>query len=397
MFIDFLFTFAIMKTFTLKLITIILGMALLVGCANKRYDISDGYNKDITLFNEEIDVPVGSIGPISVKELLLKSSIGMTLADFFSEDEAGNFLLESENDVHAVNVYQIERETSDISQPFTYSAGSPNVTPSGMAGLLSLLGLTSLDQSISLYATNPLVCRVPMRALLEIKSRDRNYVESIDKSSQISYEIPMMDNEGSPVILNEALPSTVLYYPSSVTLGSLELDLPEEPSKKLYDETKSDVFRFIFKHKGKIGVQPSFSLKQDFEIEDANLSIGKFKLKECELSVQLENTLPLDVVIKRVTLFSINEEGQEVLDENVSFSSDIAIAGGTLTQPSTSAISFRVAAAEGTIPDIHGVRITLEAAGNANLSGVSLSTKQGVRLASSSVKIRGGVTIPLNK
>lgn len=53
-----------MKTLTLKLIYFLGAAFLLFGCSGSRYDISDGFNKDITLFSDEISVPVGSIGPV---------------------------------------------------------------------------------------------------------------------------------------------------------------------------------------------------------------------------------------------------------------------------------------------------------------------------------------------
>ena len=71
----------------MKKIFCILSAGLLVACADMDYDLSDGrLDKDLTLFGQEITVPVGSVGPITLGSLLFDTSIGKALASFVQED-----------------------------------------------------------------------------------------------------------------------------------------------------------------------------------------------------------------------------------------------------------------------------------------------------------------------
>ena len=42
---------------------LLLFLPLALACSRKAYDVSDGFNTDLTLFENEISVPVGSVGP----------------------------------------------------------------------------------------------------------------------------------------------------------------------------------------------------------------------------------------------------------------------------------------------------------------------------------------------
>ena len=113
-----------MKRFIVGSIACLLSAGLFLACSDMRYDISEGFDKDFTLFEEEISVPIGSIGPITVESLLLESSIGQTLSSFITINEDGSFQLDTKGDLFAINVHRLEKEAGDVSQPFTYKAGA---------------------------------------------------------------------------------------------------------------------------------------------------------------------------------------------------------------------------------------------------------------------------------
>ena len=46
-----------------------LALLPLFGCTDRAYDLSDGLNKEITLFQDEIYVPVGDVGPLTIQSL----------------------------------------------------------------------------------------------------------------------------------------------------------------------------------------------------------------------------------------------------------------------------------------------------------------------------------------
>ncbi len=54
-----------------KIPFVLFSLGLLVACKGKMdYDISEGINREMTLFEDEITVPIGSIGPITIGSTL---------------------------------------------------------------------------------------------------------------------------------------------------------------------------------------------------------------------------------------------------------------------------------------------------------------------------------------
>lgn len=377
-----------MKTLTLKLIHFLGVVIVILGCSRSRYDISDGFNKDITLFSEEISVPVGSIGPVSVLSLLMNSSIGKMLSSFVKEGEDGALVIEGQQSLYAANVFRIQEQAADPSQPFTFVAGDCNEGFSGMAGMLGYLGLSCLEQRIVLSATNPLMDAVPVRASWQLSDGEYNLVEPID------FSLPR--NRRNPYTIKELqLPETSYSVPSSIALSGLEMDMPALPASRIYDETEMDVFRVGCVHKCKLGVPESFSISQTINVEDAKFLIGKFRLKRCEVRMEVSSTLPLAVTLKGLRLMKEDENGTLVPDENIVVSSDVTLAAGTLENPGVTPLSLFVEAVEGCIPDVHAMEIDIEVKGQAGCGEEPLSSRQSLSIVSSAARIVGGVTIPL--
>ena len=45
----------------------------IVSCSGRKdYDINDGLNTEITLFSDEISVPIGTLGPVTLEKLIPK-------------------------------------------------------------------------------------------------------------------------------------------------------------------------------------------------------------------------------------------------------------------------------------------------------------------------------------
>ena len=382
-----------MNRFFIMGIACLLSAGLFLACSDMRYDISDGFDKDITLFDEEISVPIGSIGPITVESLLLQSSIGKTLSAFMTVKEDGSFQLESTNNLFAINVHRMEKEAGDVSKPFTYKAGDRSTSVSGIVSMLGFLGLKPLEQNVTILATNPLTSTVPFRATFGLVCKNASSEVSYSTSSPL--ELNLASYSTTPYSIHGInLPTNVMDLVSEISLKSLEMDIPDHPVDKINDDTKGDVFAFSSKHICKLGVGATFSLPYKYTLKDT-IAIGKYQLSECDATIELENSLPLAVTINSIKVLK-NVETEEV-DENISITPNITIAGGSPDAPGVTNLKLHVAAESGTIPDLHGVLIDLVVKGQQGCEGVVLSGKQGLYVKSSSAKVSGGITIPLNK
>ena len=82
------------------------------------------------------------------------------------------------------------------------------------------------------------------------------------------------------------------------------------------------------------------------------------------------------------------------VDENVRIVADFTIPGGTLENPAVTPLTFSIEALEGTLPDISGLRLSVNLQGQPGLKPTPLSIRQGLFVKSSSARLTGGITIP---
>lgn len=382
-----------MKTHILHgLLTCLIAGCALPSCSDKRYDIDEGFNREFTLFGEEIAVPIGSIGPVTVGYLLENLSLGEALGDLIQIDEDGEIRMHAESDLYAINVFKLEQQAGDVSADFTFSPGYRTGYPGSMASMLQMLGLHCLDQKLEITATNPLWVKVPLRARADITCVDQSYLTSFEAQENIDQTLNSNIRTPAP-ILSIDIPAEVRDPIQTVVLNGLELDLPANPSGRLYDDTQFDVFSIAYRYTHRMGVGENFSFPITFPVRDAKLEIGKYRLHQCEISLELENTLPISVTVNSVKVLRDTEEKE--VDENIVITGGITVGAGSPQKPSVNTLKLEVQALEGTIPDIHGLEIDLEVNGAPGFEDVALSSAQGLSIKSSSARLRGGFTITL--
>ena len=72
-----------------KGILTVLATALLWSCANMDYDTSKGIDKEMTLFSDQIGLPLADIGPITPRVLFQGAGLDKVLPSSVQEDEDG--------------------------------------------------------------------------------------------------------------------------------------------------------------------------------------------------------------------------------------------------------------------------------------------------------------------
>ena len=90
----------------------------------------------------------------------------------------------------------------------------------------------------------------------------------------------------------------------------------------------------------------------------------------------------------------VNEGDPDEVDTNIKVSQEVTVAGGSLENPATSAVSLTVEALEGTVPDIPELLLSLHLKAQPGMGDVALSANQSIILKSVSAKLYGGITIP---
>ena len=93
---------------------LLLAFPLVLACSRPEYDISEGVNTEITLFENEISVPIGSAGPFSLGMVFDKLAEIEGVGEFFSEylkvNPDGFIYTDDAGSIYEANVYELEKE-----------------------------------------------------------------------------------------------------------------------------------------------------------------------------------------------------------------------------------------------------------------------------------------------
>ena len=363
-------------------------MLLLGACTRSEYDPSNGVNREMTLFQEEIYVPVGQVGPITVKDLLSSNkSIASLIESLVKEESNGTFYIESEDQVFAVNAFRELMDIPDPTQPYHWDIGSQSCSIASTAALLRMFNIGFMNQRLSLYAKNPITAPLTLNTDIWVRCEDNSYQETYSKEYMME-DFSLRSSYSAISLFKLDIPAEVIDLVASVEMNDLTLDLPANAKDQV---RPSDDAKFLFytTFTSNLALSEKFSISQAFPISKLNVPLGKFKLHKCYLAFDLENTLPLDVTIKSIKLR--DEKGNEIKD--VVFSSDVKIIGGKPGAATVTPVVLEVEALTGTIPDIREVVLDLKFEYSKTAGLVPLSSAMSLSMKTASVKLYGGITL----
>ena len=363
-------------------------MVLLCACTRSEYDAPDGINKEMTLFGEEIYLPIGQVGPVTVKTLLNSNKTIESLVNtLLKEDSDGTFYVESEDVLFSCNAYRQVLNIPDLTQPYHWAIGDQNGSVASTAGLLRLFRIGFINQHLTIQAQNPMTAPLNLNADIWIRCMNNMYAETYSKEFKLE-DFSLKSSYSATPIVQLDVPTETLDMITRIELNGLALDLPANADTQIRSSDDAK-FSFLAQFKSNLAPTKEFYFAQVFPISNLNVSLGKYKLHKCQLSFDLENTLPLDVTIKSIKLK--DKEGKEITD--VVFSSDIKIAGGKPGAPAVTPVALQVEALTGTIPDINAIAVEVEITYSENAGIVPLSSAMGLSLKSAAVKVNGGITL----
>ena len=368
------------------------GALVLAGCVNSDYDMPRGMlnsvDKEITLFQDQITVPVGSVGPLTLNLVLDK----IPLFNGLIKTDADGFLLaEDETEMYSINVYETMARTQDPTNPYTWDGGMLYGNPSGMALTLGYLGFTCPDQTLTVSAKNPLrTNEIALHGTIKA-SRYGEDAWTFEQSLEGATMAPAGADGANLQLAHVNIPGNTCI--SSIQVNELKMDLPGNPDRLLASSSQQN-FVFTSFHRSHLAVGPAFTLSPELPLSSLSVPLGQFKLKKCVAKLDLESTLPLDVTISSVKVLKAVGEGAETQeDPNISVSVPIHVAAGSLEAPAVTPVMLQIEALSGTIPDINGLKIVVTVKGDEAHASTRLSAKQGIYVKSSSIKLVGGITL----
>ena len=367
-------------------------LALLVaGCSHKEYDISDGINKEITLFENGITVPVGTIGPVRMGDLLSKlgnSELLSLLSDYLpAADEDGMLCLRNEEtEVRRINLLEILGEVDDASEPYTYEMKTGSFDPALTVTLLSSVGFVFPGQKVRVFASQPLSSAIPFSGTVRMSGMDMSTYDTVPIGEQ-TVDGYRWGTGADPYDL-----FTVEAAPG-VTVGATDIELTDfkwtiPANAKVRNRNIKD-FVIGAEYKTYLSVGQNLNLSLTDIGVGANLPIGRFQLKKVRVSTTVVNTLPIRLKVDAVKVC----DGEDNVDENIRISGGIVIAGGTEKAPARTPITLEIEALNGTVPDISRLLLSFTLASEPALPSDPISVDAGLSLADAFVTLSGGITI----
>ncbi|MBQ9309805.1 MAG: hypothetical protein IJ222_02960 [Bacteroidales bacterium] len=339
----------------------------------------------MTLFDDELSLPIADIGPITPKQLLGDIDLGETLGELFEEDEDGYLVVETEDFIYSNPVLLVYIGLADPTRPSDVNVDDFTAAPDESLSSLSEIGLVPALQEFSLYAGNPLT-------------------EGIAFSGKISFPEGLVANTFSKETITERTDNRT-FFQTSITDGKpignftaeqMTLHLPSNILEKDPMGGWSS-FTIGYRYKAYLALESDFPESVDIPIDNLDVPLGRYKVKEARIRTEVSNEIPLTLILDSVKVMvkEPDEEGNEqiVESEDVSVSSEITVISGSSDSPAVSPLEIVIKAGEGTIPDIAGLKLSLSVKAPVGGSDHRLNMNQAVTFNHIRATVYGGITL----
>ena len=368
----------------MKKFPIILALPLLWSCANMDYDTSRGIDKEMTLFTDEVSIPIADIGPLSPKQLLGDVDLGSTLGGLFKEDEDGYLVMGKEETIYSNATVFLFMMALDPTQPLDLNiddfTGYPGAAAEGLAGM----GLTPARQEFSIYAVNPFTAAMAVSGKVKLSSLSYESFEKVPVAAETNDGVLFhKEIDGQNIIDVCSMENMVLHLPASF--------LEKDPLGGWSSVSIG------YRYKAHLALGQDFPAQIPIPVADLNLPIGQYKVKEVLISAEVSNEVPVTLVVESVDVMvkGTDEEGNEkdVVCEDVSITPGLTIASGSSASPVVSPLAISIRAHEGTIPDIAGLQLNLSVKAPTGEGDKRLNMNQSISFNNLRATVAGGITI----
>ena len=362
----------------------ILALPLLWSCANMDYDISKGIDNEYTLFTDEVSMPIADIGPISPKQLLGDTDLGSSLGDIFKESEEGFLVVEKEETIYNNAVILLYMGALDPTQPLDVAVDDFSGNPGAATQSSIDLGFTPALQEFSLYAENPLTEEIAVSGKVTLSTLSPEVFDKLPVAAQSqSFEVYGKAIEGQSIIDVCSLENMVIHLPASF----LEKDPLGGWSSILLG----------YRYKAHLALGNDLPMQIPIPIDDLDLPIGQYRVKDILLSTDVSNEIPITFVLDSVDVMvkETDENGNEktVVCDDVSITPGLTIASGCTGAPVVSPLAISIKAQKGTIPDIAGLQLNLSVKAPTGLGDKRVNMNQSIRFNNIRATVSGGITV----
>lgn len=363
----------------------LLLLLLLGGCQrNLEYDLSDGLDSKITLFEKALVLPVGSTGPITLKVAMAPLATKLPLlgfpADLLKVDEDGQLLISYTQEMANVNFYKFALSLADNAEPYVWKPYGMTATPT-MEVMLPMLGVWLHNEVVALTVAAPFSDGIWLDGKVSVACKGENEEVAYQDSVRLD-RFSVRPYDGRVQLASFRLPIVSRGSGTTVSFQDVEALLPAHLGERI---TGDGIYTVNLTHRANVSVGSRFNLPIPQLELPVHLPLGAIGFKDAVIGVELENTLPLQVEITELAVPG---------NDNLSITAEGTLAGGSPAAPVSSSISLHIKSLDGSpIPDIESFALQLTLRASPGHEDVLLSENQGVRLKHSYVKVNGGITL----
>lgn len=366
-------------------IALSLLLLLLGSCQrNMEYDVTDGISPEVTLFEKALVLPIGSAGPFTLN--LAMKPIGEKLAafglpaDIISVADDGVLGFRHTSESASDNLYKMAIEIGDNESPYIWKPYSVSASPL-LGTILPFIGINLWNQEMELKVSAQLQEQASFTGTVSVVCYDESY--SIQYEDAVRHENLMLPPRGQQVSLAVfKVPGASRSSGPSVSVHDIEIILPAHLGNNVYSTGN---FAYELSYKANASLGKKFRMALPAIPIQADIPLGKFRLREALVNVELESTVPIRVEIKELKVPD---------NENLIITAEGSLEGGSPAQPVSSQLALRIKSQDGTpIPDIHSLSVEASVASVPEFEDVILNANQGLSVKNSSITISGGITL----
>ena len=363
----------------------LLLLILLGGCQrNLEYDLSDGIDSKITLFEKALVLPVGSTGPITLKVAMEPLATRLPQlgfpADLLKVDKDGQLLISYTQEMTNVNFYKFALSLADNAEPYVWKPYGMTATPT-MEVMLPMVGIWLHNATVAVTVGAPFSDGIWLDGTVSVVCKGENEEVAYQDSVKLD-RFAVRPYDGIVQLASFRLPIVSKGSGTVVSFQDVEALLPAHLGERI---TGEGIYRIYLTHQANVSVGSRFNMPIPRLEIPVHLPLGAIGFKDAVIGLELENTLPAQVEITELVVPG---------NDNLSITAEGTLAGGSPATPVSSNISLHIKSLDGSpIPDIESLALQLSLSASPGHEQVLLSENQGVRLKHSYVKISGGITL----
>lgn len=363
--------------------------SVLWSCSDPDYDLSRGVDIEVTLFSDEVGVPLGGIGPVTLKTFFGVSGMG----NIATEDEEGYLIVEDKKNFYNDFALLISYSMENPSAPGTVPVKNSVDTPGYVASAMGAFGFAVSPQSFSLYASNPLTEEIAVSGKVTISSEDLEQSPSETLVSE-EYDVKIPAGAQNEMFFSVERSGDKVFYTSK--LENMALHLPAS-MLSLDPNSGMGLFSLDYRYKGYAMLGSDFPMPLDFTVEDISLPLASFRVKQARIRADVSNEIPMTLEFGSLQAL-VRQTGENgtvslVPAEGLSVSADAKIASGTYGNPVVSQVELIIEALEGTIPDIDGLQLKIVIKAPSGEGDKRLNMNESMSFNNIRATISGGITI----